>query len=147
MRHFRTFLLFGALVLPRAPRAQTPAPAEAAAAADTVFGDEELASYFASGPLKQAAAELQAGNAARVLKLVHAKAQEFPERWLRAQALRTAGRGGAARAALEPEIVITSRIRPVVLICIERPVVLTLGQGWRFPRPPNVSGYSIRDWL
>src|SRR5438132_6314719 len=101
MRHFRTFLLFGALVLPRAPRAQTPAPAEAAAAADTVFGDEDLASYFASGPLKQAAAELQAGNAARVLKLVHAKAQEFPERWLRAQALRTAGRGGAARAAFE----------------------------------------------
>jgi len=66
MRHFRTFLLFGALVLPRAPRAQTPAPAEAAAAADTVFGDEELASYFASGPLKQAAAALRRPEAPRI---------------------------------------------------------------------------------
>jgi soluble lytic murein transglycosylase len=99
MRHFRTFLLLGALALSSALRAQSAASAEAQPA--DAYGDAELASYFSSGPLKQAAAELQAGNAARALKLIPANAQELPGRWLRAQALRAAGRSRAARAAFE----------------------------------------------
>ena len=99
MRHFRTFLLCGALAFTGA-RAETSSPGDESPA-PAAYGDAELASYFASGPLKQAAAELQAGNAAHALKLIPARAQETPERWLRAQALRVAGHSRTARAAFE----------------------------------------------
>ena len=99
MRHFRTFLLCGALAFTGA-RAETSSPGDESPA-PAAYGDAELASYFASGPLKQAAAELQAGNAAHALKVIPARAQETPERWLRAQALRVAGHSRPARAAFE----------------------------------------------
>jgi soluble lytic murein transglycosylase len=101
MRHFRTLLLTGALAFSAALRGQDPARADGAPVPSATYGDAELASYFATGPLKEAAADLQAGHAARALKLIPARAQEFPERWLRAQALRAAGESRAARAAFE----------------------------------------------
>ena len=103
MQQFRTLLLAGAVSLGGALRAETSTAIDrdAAAATSVAYGDAELASYFASGPLKQAAAELQAGNAARALKLIPVKSTDFPVRWLRALALRAAGRAQPARAAFE----------------------------------------------
>jgi hypothetical protein len=103
MHQFRTLLLIGAVSLAGALRAETSTKVEgdAAAATTVAYGDAELASYFASPPLNQAAAELQAGNAARALKLIPARLMDFPARWLRAMALRAAGRAQAARAAFE----------------------------------------------
>src|SRR3954471_17872275 len=65
------------------------------------FGDAELAPYFVSGPLKQAAAELQAGRAQQALKLLPAKPQAFAAKWLRALALRAAGQSVPAKRAFE----------------------------------------------
>src|SRR5919201_3282616 len=103
MHQFRTLLLIGAVSFAGALRAETSTtPSGDAAATTTVaYGDAELASYFVSGPLKQAAAELQAGNAARALKVIPAKSTELPVRWLRALTLRAAGNARAARAAFE----------------------------------------------
>ncbi|HWE25734.1 MAG TPA: hypothetical protein VG496_17480, partial [Myxococcales bacterium] len=91
MRHFLTFLLFGALALVAPLRAETPSRGDGLPDVPAGYGDAELASYFASGPLKEAAAELSAGNASRALKLIPAKLQDTPARWLRALALRASG--------------------------------------------------------
>jgi len=82
---------------PEAKAAQPEAKAESAAA----YGEVELASYFASGPLKRAADALQAGRAAQALKLLPRRPEDVPARWLRALALRAADRPRAARAAFE----------------------------------------------
>src|SRR5213082_4273284 len=66
-----------------------------------VFGDAELAPYFVSGPLKQAATELQAGHAQQALKLLPGKPQAFAAKWLRALALRAAGQSVLAKRAFE----------------------------------------------
>src|SRR3954470_15298772 len=65
------------------------------------FGDAELAPYFVSGPLKQAATELQAGRAQQALKLLPARSQAFAAKWLRALALRAAGQFVPAKRAFE----------------------------------------------
>jgi len=66
-----------------------------------VFGDAELSPYFASGSLKQAAAELQAGHAQQALKLLPSKPQAYAAKWLRAMALRSAGQFVPAKRAFE----------------------------------------------
>jgi soluble lytic murein transglycosylase len=97
-----TVLLFAFVSLGAAPlRAQSSAGLEGDAPAAAAYGDAELLPYFASGPLKRAAAELSAGHAARAVKLIPAKAEELPARWLRALALRAAGQPRAARVAFE----------------------------------------------
>src|SRR2546428_2118747 len=100
---FRTVLLLGLVSLGAAPlRAESSSPDEPdAAEAPIAYGDPELAPYFAVGPLKRAAAELQAGRAAVGLRFIPAKSQEFPAQWLRALALRAAGNPRAARAVFE----------------------------------------------
>jgi soluble lytic murein transglycosylase len=65
------------------------------------IGEADLAPYFASGPLKEAVAELQSGRPLRVLQLTPRKPQDDPTRWLRALALRAAGRSGEARRLFE----------------------------------------------
>src|SRR5229473_1695658 len=74
---------------------------EGKAASAASYGEAELASYFASGPLKRAADALQAGRAAQALKLLPRRPEDVPARWLRALALRAADRPRAARAAFE----------------------------------------------
>ncbi len=91
-------LAFGAAPL-RAEDSTEPASAPAPVVA--AYGDAELASYFASGPLKRAADAVQAGHAAQALKLLPRKPEDPPARWLRALALRAADRPKAARAAFE----------------------------------------------
>ncbi len=82
------------------PEAKAAQP-EGKAASAASYGEAELASYFASGPLKRAADALQAGRAAQALKLLPRRPEDVPARWLRALALRAADRPRAARAAFE----------------------------------------------
>src|SRR2546428_13116160 len=99
---FRTVLLLGLVSLGAAPlRAESSAPDEPdAAEAPIAYGDPELAPYFAVGPLKRAAAELQAGRAALALRFIPAESPEVPARWVRARALRAARNPPAARRAV-----------------------------------------------
>jgi len=98
MRASKTVLLLWLVTLGSvAVRAEESARDESAPA----YGDAELLPYFASGPSKRAFAELQAGRAARALKLIPEKADDAPTRWLRALALRAANRPRAAREVFE----------------------------------------------
>src|SRR5919202_2352409 len=96
----RTVLLLCFVTLGAVPvRAEESARESVASSA--AYGDAELAPYFASGRSKRAFAELQAGRAARALKLIPEKPDDVPTRWLRALALRAANRPWAARDAFE----------------------------------------------
>src|SRR4051812_1278198 len=98
----RTVLLVVLVSLGTAPlRAEDSAQPESETASGAAYGEAELASVFAAGPLKPAADALQAGRAAQALKLLPKKAGDFPARWLRALSLRAADRPRAARAAFE----------------------------------------------
>ena len=98
----RTVLLLGLVSLGAAPlRAETSAPPERETEVAAAYGEAELAPYFEAGPLKRAAAELQAGRAAQALRLIRKKPDDFAGRWLRALALRAADRPRAARVAFE----------------------------------------------
>ena len=66
-----------------------------------LYGEAQLALYYASPPARTAFAELQAGHAARALQLLPAAPKDAPVRWLRALALRAAGESSKARAAFE----------------------------------------------
>ncbi|HXN55078.1 MAG TPA: transglycosylase SLT domain-containing protein [Myxococcales bacterium] len=87
------------------PRAQSPAQewndGPGAAVRGPVIRETDLTPYFSSGPAKDAAAELQAGRAGRALHLLPATPTDVPTLWLRALALRAAGRSGAARRLFE----------------------------------------------
>src|ERR1700730_7385183 len=63
--------------------------------------EADRAPYFPSGPLKEALGELQAGRPTRALQLTPRKPTDDPTRWLRALALRSAGRSGEARRLFE----------------------------------------------
>ena len=65
------------------------------------IAEADLAPYFSSGPLKTAQAELRAGRAARALALIPAHPATAPARWLRALALRAAGKSSDARKLFE----------------------------------------------
>jgi soluble lytic murein transglycosylase len=82
-----------------AVRAQT-ADVEAAVRGPAI-GDPQLAPYFETPQLKAALADLQAGRASEALKKLPPKPKEWPQRWLRALALRAAGRPQNARPLFE----------------------------------------------
>jgi soluble lytic murein transglycosylase len=106
MRFRAPVLLVSALfVCGVAARADVPDPSQDDLEEELVrgpaFGDAEFAPYFAAGPLKQAAAELEAGRGAQALKLIPAKPQTVPAKWLRALALRASGQSAQAKRAFE----------------------------------------------
>ena len=82
-----------------AVRAQTPDVD--AAVRGPVIGAAELAPYFATPQLASALADLQAGRAPQALKKLPLKPATWPEKWLRAQALKAAGQPHPARALFE----------------------------------------------
>ncbi|MFL5450866.1 MAG: transglycosylase SLT domain-containing protein [Myxococcales bacterium] len=98
-------LVSALLVCGIAARADVPDPSQDNLEEELVrgpaFGDAELAPYFAAGPLKQAAAEVEAGRGAQALKLIPAKPQTVPAKWLRAFALRASGQSAQAKRAFE----------------------------------------------
>jgi soluble lytic murein transglycosylase len=65
------------------------------------YGDAELSSRFTSAPYSKAYADLQAGHGKQALRLLPSNPGTFAGRWLRAQALRAAGRPAQAKAAFE----------------------------------------------
>jgi peptidoglycan lytic transglycosylase len=102
MPSFRIALVLASLSLGAAPlRAKTSAQRQADVERGPAYGDAELAPYFASGPLKEAFAEFQAGRAGQALKLLPNRPRASAELWLRAQALRATGKAAAAREAFE----------------------------------------------
>ncbi|HEX4382266.1 MAG TPA: transglycosylase SLT domain-containing protein [Myxococcales bacterium] len=84
-----------------AVRAQTPAPDVDATVRGPAIGEEELAPYFTTPQLQGALADLLAGRAAQALKKLPLKPTAWPQKWLRAQALKAAGQPHPARALFE----------------------------------------------
>jgi soluble lytic murein transglycosylase len=80
-------------------RAQTPDVD--AAVRGPAIGDAQLEPYFKTPQLKAALADLQAGRAAEALKKLPAKNLSWPQKWLRAQALKAAGQSHAGRVLFE----------------------------------------------
>ena len=115
---FVAALLFSLSVAARAeepPEADEPDVAEvaevavqvssAAGAAEarpraSAIGERDLQPYFTAGPLKKARAALDAGKASQAVALLPKAPQDLPVRWLRALALKAAGRCRDARPEL-----------------------------------------------
>jgi soluble lytic murein transglycosylase len=75
-----------------------------AAVRGPVIGEEQLAPYFTTPQLKSALADLLAGRPAEALKKLPAKPASlsgWPQKWLRAAALKAAGQPHPARALFE----------------------------------------------
>lgn len=84
----------------QAEEADEPGPRLPAALLGPAFGEAELAPA-GSPALQKAAALLQAGEAKKALALLTAPAKDVPSRWIKALALRGAGRAGEARKLFE----------------------------------------------
>jgi len=75
-----------------------------AAVRGPVIGEEQLAPYFTTPQLKGALADFLAGHPAEALKKLPAKSAQtngWPQKWLRAAALKAAGQPHLARALFE----------------------------------------------
>jgi soluble lytic murein transglycosylase len=72
-----------------------------AAVRGPAIGAAELLPYFTSPQLVSALADLQAGRAPQALKKLPLKPATWPEKWLRAEALKAAGQPHPARALFE----------------------------------------------
>src|SRR4051812_619778 len=69
----RALCLLSIALVPAAVRAQE---------AGVLFGDDQLAPHFASGPLQKAVLELQAGHGAAALRLIPAVPRDPQTKWL-----------------------------------------------------------------
>jgi soluble lytic murein transglycosylase len=65
------------------------------------LGDAQLVPHFATPPLRSALSELQAGRPENALRYLPSKPATVPVRWLKALALKAAGRPHPARALFE----------------------------------------------
>jgi peptidoglycan lytic transglycosylase len=72
-----------------------------AAVRGPAIGEEQLAAYFTTPQLKAALADVQAGRAAEALKKMPARPIAWPQKWLRALALKGALQAHAARVIFE----------------------------------------------
>lgn len=90
------FLVLGVLAAdPHAESVGAPQPSSA------VFDPQSIERYFTSGPLADAARQLDAGRAREALRLVPADEVSLPARYLRARALLGAGEALKAAGAFE----------------------------------------------